>query len=127
MKTLRITKELDELLKRTAVLCSTDETTIIRRTVRFIRNGGIVEHNAISETLYKAGSIVKNIRTGVWAEVSNDEFRAILAAWCLIEMAKPVRKAPALPVGIIAGAAPTSMEEAEAMRAAGVVAVVEGV
>lgn len=82
--TLRISRELDELLKRTAKHANCPETTVIRRTAIGIDRGRPVVEREIENVLYKTGPVVKQFNFALPVEAG--EFRRLLALRCLEEL-----------------------------------------
>lgn len=129
MATIRVNEELNKLLLDTVKHVGQAEPDVVRATVVMIRNGnaGRVAHVEVPETLYKGNAgIVKNYRVQLPA-MPDTEFRRILAARCLFELAKPKStyyRSFAKEAGI-ATHMPRSVAELEAMLEGGVQAICE--
>lgn len=72
--TLRISRELDRLLKRTAKHANCSETTVIRRTAIGIDRGRPVVEREIENDLYKAGPVVKQFNFALHEAINNAIF-----------------------------------------------------
>lgn len=93
MASIRMNHQLAELLAQTSRHLDCSETDIVRATAVFIRRGraALVGHIAVDEMYYRGGgNIVKRYRVAM-PDGSPEEFRRILAARCLAELAKPAK------------------------------------
>lgn len=112
---IRITKELAELIRETAIHCGKSDSDIIRAAYNsFLRWSESVVHIPIGKVYYKSGDIIKSVR-GIGNVDDPEKFKKHLAERCLLELRKPKRtfrmKYPALPAH-----APVTMQEALQME-----------
>lgn len=112
---IRITKELAELIRETAIHCGKNDSDIIRAAFNsFLRWSESVVHISVDNVYYKSGNIVKTVR-GIGNVDDPEKFKKHLAERCLLELRKPKRtfrmKYPALPAH-----APVTMQEALQME-----------
>lgn len=95
---LKISPELDQLLKRAAEHTELDVADIIRACRKGLLNNRKVAQFDNIELYYKAGEKVLSVRGfALPAGISQMEFRKALAARCLEVLGKPASKPPVFP------------------------------